>query len=122
MLDVWEFLKNVVIVFSLFNASMLGVVIKAYDDIKARVDVRQSIKVVSMRSNRLWYWMGFGFVSVYITYFIYSSLVVDLGSFTQVLSPNDDAENLIIALLLDLPIATGAMVLGYVYGRKIFKK
>lgn len=122
MLEIWDFFKNILVLFSLFGASMFGLVSKAYDVIKARVDINQNIQLNSMRPNRLWYWVGFGFVSAYILFFIYSSLVVVLSSSTQILSPNDDAENLIGALLWDLPIAAGAMVIGYVYGRKIFKK
>ena len=121
MNDYWDFFRNVGIIISLLDFSFYKVIDKVYKIVKKRVDVLQHIRIKPKRFDRIWYWMIVGFVSSYILYLIYSSFVVALASFTQIISASEEVETTIITAMAVLPFAGEAILIGYVYGRRIFK-
>lgn len=123
MREYWEFVANAASLFNLVvGSSVYGAISWAYRLVKERIDVNQSINMVSKRSGRVWYWVAFGFFSAYIAYFLYSFAVVGIASYTQILAKSEDAEDLLGVLLWDLPVVTVALLVGYIYGRKFFKQ
>jgi|GEM_PF-3627195 len=109
----WEIVLKVSIVFGLLDISLFSIVGKSYRILKNRIDIQQRIIVSRKRTSKLWYWVVFGFISFYISFFIYSSIIYFLVPAYQ----NVFLLDLLLPSLLVLPVALSGMFIGYTFVR-----